>query len=162
MAVYDPKAETWTMVAPPSGWDFIGDSPWTMLANGHLMLGNKLNKRVAELDPKTLTWTEVSSFNKEDVFAEEGLTLLPDGSVLTVNMTDRWQGATVHPQFRSVEDAVGRHPADAGHTAGNRHKRGKEHPVRRRQESLSSARRDRPGDPPAGRHGVQHRRELQR
>ena len=89
MAVYDPKADTWTMVAPPHGWDFIGDSPWTTLANGHFMLGNKLTKQVAELDPKTLTWTEVSSFNKEDVFAEEGLTLLPDNSVLVVNMTDR-------------------------------------------------------------------------
>jgi hypothetical protein len=89
MAVYDPKADTWTMVAPPHGWDFIGDSPWTTLANGHFMLGNKLTKQVAELDPKTLTWTEVSSFAKEDVFAEEGLTLLPDGSVLTVNLTDR-------------------------------------------------------------------------
>jgi hypothetical protein len=89
MAVYDPKADTWTMVAPPHGWDFIGDSPWTTLANGHFMLGNKLTKQVAELDPKTLTWTEVSSFAKDDVFAEEGLTLLPDGSVLTVNMTDR-------------------------------------------------------------------------
>ena len=53
MAVYDPKKDTWTMVAPPFGpdWDFIGDSPWTMLANGHLLLGNKLNKHMAELDP---------------------------------------------------------------------------------------------------------------
>jgi hypothetical protein len=90
MAIYDPQADKWTMVAPPfgPGWDFIGDSPWTMLANGHVLLGNKLNKRMAELDPETLRWTEVSSFAKDDVFAEEGLTLLPDRSVLTVNMTD--------------------------------------------------------------------------
>ena len=90
MAVYDPRGDKWTMVAGPSGpgWDFIGDSPWTLLPNGHLLLGNKLNKRMADLDPTTLTWTEVSSFAKDDVFAEEGLTLLADGSVLTVNMTD--------------------------------------------------------------------------
>jgi hypothetical protein len=90
MAIYDPKADTWTMVAPPFGpdWDFIGDSPWTLLPNGHLLLGSKFTKAMAELDPKTLTWTEVSSFAKDDVFAEEGLTLLPDGTVLTVNMTD--------------------------------------------------------------------------
>jgi hypothetical protein len=88
MAIYDPKADSWTMVAPPHGWEFIGDSPWTLLADGRVMLGQKLTKRTALLDPKTLTWTEASSFNKEDVYAEEGLTLLPDGSVLVVNMTD--------------------------------------------------------------------------
>ena len=90
MAIYDPKADKWTMVAPPFGpdWDFIGDSPWTLLANGHLLLGEKFTKAMAEFDPTTLTWTHVSSHAKDDVFAEEGLTLLPDGSVLTVNMTD--------------------------------------------------------------------------
>ncbi len=90
MAIYDPKADKWTMVAPPSGpdWDFIGDSPWTLLPNGHLLLGEKFTKAMAEFDPTTLTWTHVSSHAKDDRFAEEGLTLLPDGSVLTVNMTD--------------------------------------------------------------------------
>jgi hypothetical protein len=90
MAVYDPQKDTWTMVAPPFGpdWDFIGDSPWTLLNNGHLLLGSKFNKAMAELDPKTLTWTHVSNNAKDDRFAEEGLTLLPDGNVLTVNMTD--------------------------------------------------------------------------
>jgi len=93
MAIYDPNADTWTMVAPPSDpnsddWAFIGDSPWTMLPNGHLLLGSKFTKAMAEFDPKTLRWTNVSSFAKDDVFAEEGLTLLPDGTVLTVNMTD--------------------------------------------------------------------------
>lgn len=90
MAIYNPIKDTWTMVAPPSGpdWAFIGDSPWTLLPNGHLLLGEKFTKAMAEFDPTTMTWTHVSSFNKDDVFAEEGLTLLPDGSVLTVNMTD--------------------------------------------------------------------------
>jgi len=90
MAIYDPKADSWTMVAPPTGpeWAFIGDSPWTLLSNGHLLLGHKFSKAMAELDPTTLKWTEVSSFAKDDIFAEEGLTQMPDGSVLTVNMTD--------------------------------------------------------------------------
>jgi hypothetical protein len=88
MAVYDPTKDKWTMIEPPSDWDFIGDSPWTVLSNGDLLLGDKLSKRAAELDPTTLTWTEVSTFGKQDVFAEEGFTLLPDGSVLTVNVTD--------------------------------------------------------------------------
>jgi hypothetical protein len=90
MAIYDPQADKWTMVGPPFGpdWDFIGDSPWTILANGHLLLDEKFTKAMAELDPATLTWTNVSSHAKDDRFAEEGPTLLPDGSVLTVNMTD--------------------------------------------------------------------------
>jgi hypothetical protein len=90
MAIYDPKADSWTMVAPPTGpqWDFIGDSPWTLLPNGKLLLGHKFSKAMAEFDPATMKWTEVSSFAKDDGFAEEGLTLLPDGSVLTVNMVD--------------------------------------------------------------------------
>ena len=90
MAIYDPIKDTWTMVAPPSGpdWAFIGDSPWTLLPNGHLLLGEKFTKAMAEFDPTTMTWTNVSSHAKDDRFAEEGLTLLPDGSVLTVNMTD--------------------------------------------------------------------------
>ncbi len=88
MAVYDPKKDTWTRIEPPSNWGFIGDSPWTNLTNGDVLLGQKLTKRAAELDPTTLNWTEVSTFGKTDVFAEEGFTLLPDGSVLTVNVTD--------------------------------------------------------------------------
>ncbi len=90
MAIYDPKADKWTMVNPPSGpeWAFIGDSPWTLLPNGKLLLGHKFSKAMAEFDPATMLWTEVSSFAKDDIFAEEGLTLLPGGNVLTVNMTD--------------------------------------------------------------------------
>jgi hypothetical protein len=90
MAIYYPKADTWKMVQPPSGPEraFIGDSPWTLLPNGKLLLGHKFSKAMAEFDPKTMLWTEVSSFAKDDHFAEEGLTLMPDGSVLTVNMVD--------------------------------------------------------------------------
>jgi Galactose oxidase, central domain len=123
MAVYDPKADTWTMVAPPKGWDFIGDSPWSFLADGRLLLGQKLTKKAAVLDPKTLTWTEVNDVGKDDVFAEEGFTLLPDGSVLTVNLTDhpfaqrfipspdptltQWVGAGETPENLQATDTNG-------------------------------------------------------
>ena len=92
MAIYDPNADTWTMIAPPfntaGDWDFIGNSPWALLPNGHLLLGEKFSKAMAEFNPKTLAWTNVSSHAKDDIFAEEGFTLLPDGSVLDVNVTD--------------------------------------------------------------------------
>jgi len=33
-AIYDPVADTWTSLAPPAGWDYIGDSPSVVLPNG--------------------------------------------------------------------------------------------------------------------------------
>ena len=48
MAIYDPNADTWTMIAPPfntaGDWDFIGNSPWSLLPNGHLLLGEKFSR----------------------------------------------------------------------------------------------------------------------
>ena len=85
-AVYDPKADTWTEFAAPRGWGFIGDSPSTVLPDGKLLVGRKLDKRVAALDPATLTWTELASTGKRDFNAEEGWTLLPNGTVLTYDV----------------------------------------------------------------------------
>lgn len=85
-AVYDPKANTWTMLAPPTGWDFIGDSPSAVLPNGKLLVGRKFDEQMAVLDPATLKWTAVGSTGKSDWNAEEGWTLLPDGSVLTFDV----------------------------------------------------------------------------
>ena len=86
-AVYDPAKNTWTMQKPPQGWGFIGDSPSTVLPDGHFLLGSKFDRRIAELDPATLTWTELSSTGKHDRNAEEGWTLMPDGSVLTFDVS---------------------------------------------------------------------------
>jgi len=85
-AIYDPVANTWTSLAPPAGWDFIGDSPSLVLPNGRYVVGQKLTKQMAELDPKTLTWTALRSKGKSDFNAEEGWTLLPDGSILTADV----------------------------------------------------------------------------
>ena len=57
-AIYDPKTNKWTMVAPPKGWYDIGDSPSAVLPNGMFLLGRKTNKDMAVLDPTTLKWTE--------------------------------------------------------------------------------------------------------
>jgi hypothetical protein len=85
-AIYDPKADTWTMLPTPPGWTYIGDSPSVVLPNGEFMVGNKLLRSMAILDPVTLTWRRARSKGKNDYFAEEGWTLLPDGSILTADV----------------------------------------------------------------------------
>jgi hypothetical protein len=85
-AIYDPVTQTWTSLAAPSYFPYIGDSPSVVLPNGKFLLGDKLTKGMSELDPKTLTWTRESSTGKSDFNAEEGWTLMPDGTVLTADV----------------------------------------------------------------------------
>lgn len=85
-ALYDPKANTWTSLKAPKGFDYIGDSPSVVLPNGKFLLGAKFKKLMAELDPATLTWTAVPYKGKNDENAEEGWTLLPDGTILTFDV----------------------------------------------------------------------------
>ncbi|HEX4860255.1 MAG TPA: hypothetical protein VFV07_03400, partial [Rhizomicrobium sp.] len=82
-AVYDPVANTWTPLKAPKGFDYIGDSPSTVLPNGQFLLGAKFKKLMAVLDPTTMTWSSVPYTGKNDFNAEEGWTLLPDGTILT-------------------------------------------------------------------------------
>ncbi|MDB5692128.1 MAG: hypothetical protein JWO81_1191 [Alphaproteobacteria bacterium] len=86
-AVFDPVANSWTMIPPPPGQDYIGDVPSTVLPDGRFVFGSKLDKRMWSLDPATLTWTAIASTGKNDNFAEEGFTQLPGGSVLTIDLT---------------------------------------------------------------------------
>lgn len=85
-AIYDPIANTWTSLPPPTGWDFIGDSPSVLLPDGRFLVGRKLDMQMAVLDPATLTWTALASTGKSDFNAEEGWTLLPDGTVFTFDV----------------------------------------------------------------------------
>ena len=85
-AIYDPAANAWTALAPPTKWSYIGDSPALVLPNGKFVVGNKLTKQMAALDPKTLTWQGVPSAGKSDFDAEEGWTLLPNGTILTADV----------------------------------------------------------------------------
>jgi hypothetical protein len=85
-AIYDPVANSWTSLAPPAGWDYIGDSPSVVLPNGQFLVGRKLDTQMAALDPSTLQWTALASSGKNDFNAEEGWTLLPDGSVFTFDV----------------------------------------------------------------------------
>jgi hypothetical protein len=90
-AIYDPLANTWTPVSPPSFFggtsrhpNAIGDAQGVVLANGQFMVADSLTKQAALLNPKTLTWTATGA-DKFDPNDEEGWTLLPNGQVLAVD-----------------------------------------------------------------------------
>ena len=87
-AVYDPVANTWTPLTPPTGWGYIGDSPALILPNTDFLIGRKLDMQMAELNTTTMIWTAKASTGKADFNAEEGWTLMPDGTVLTADVLD--------------------------------------------------------------------------
>jgi hypothetical protein len=96
-AIYDPVADSWTMVPPPLFFDDlypprrvfaphpIGDSSCVVLADGTFMLQDKMSRQAALLNLATMTWTETGTATKSDLNDEEGWTLLPSGKVLTVD-----------------------------------------------------------------------------
>ena len=83
-AIYDPLANVWTPVNPPSGWSTIGDASSVILDNGTFMVANCCTEQQALLNASTLTWTSTGT-GKFDENDEEGWTLLPGGEVLTVD-----------------------------------------------------------------------------
>jgi hypothetical protein len=85
-AVYDPTADSWTMIAPPPGVAYIGDSPSAVLPDGSFVFGRKLGRDMWRLDPVSLTWSSLPATGKADDFAEEGWTLLPSGELFTIDV----------------------------------------------------------------------------
>ena len=90
-AIYDPLANTWTLVAPPPFFGgfgpfprTIGDAQSVVLFDGTFMLADCCTRDTALLDATTLTWTPTGK-NKFDIHDEEGWTLLPNKKVLTVD-----------------------------------------------------------------------------
>jgi hypothetical protein len=83
-AIYDPVANTWTSVNPPTGWNAIGDASSIVLSNGQMMLANAITTQAALFNPLNLTWTPTGT-GKFDINDEETWNLLPNGKVLTVD-----------------------------------------------------------------------------
>jgi hypothetical protein len=88
-SIYDPVANTWTPVNPPSGWRTIGDSPAVILPDGTFMMGQggQPAKLQVLFNASNLTWTSTGT-GKADGFSEEGFALTPGGKVLTVDCED--------------------------------------------------------------------------
>jgi hypothetical protein len=104
-AIYDPAANTWTNLPPPTGWKYIGDSPSVVLPNGNYLVGNKLTKSMAMLNPTTLKWTVMAGTGKSDFNAEEGWTLLANGTVLTADVKHAPNSEIYTPSARSWASA---------------------------------------------------------
>jgi hypothetical protein len=96
-AIYDPIANGWKSVAPPTFFtpiqilpppaplsQTIGDAQSVVLSNGTFMQADCCTKQSALLDAKSLTWRP-TGWNKYDPNDEEGWTLLPNGEVLAVD-----------------------------------------------------------------------------
>lgn len=82
-AIYDPVANTWTPVSPPSGWSQIGDASGVILANGTFMMGQQGLFNSALFNEAQRSWSLTGS-NKPDYNIEENWILLPNGKVLNV------------------------------------------------------------------------------
>ncbi len=104
-AVYDPTANTWTSIGHPKKWNWIGDSPSMVLADGSYFMGQKLTKRDAELNYKTMQWKTVSDKGKADWNAEEGYNLLPDGTVLSVDVKNAPNSELYNPKTGTWKSA---------------------------------------------------------
>jgi FG-GAP-like repeat len=98
-AIYDPVADTWTNVNPPSFWTQsifgspgIGDAAGIVLDNGIYMqsaccfnVSSSNPSGVSALfNPSTLTWTTTGS-GKRDPWDEEGMAKLQNGNLLVVD-----------------------------------------------------------------------------
>ncbi len=96
-AIYNPATNSWRRVAPPPGWENIGDAQSDVLANGTFMLAQvcqsctspsgELTTGFALLNASGLSWLTLGGQGKSDPNDEEGWTLEPSGQLLTI---DAW------------------------------------------------------------------------
>lgn len=92
-ALYDPVADSWTAVSPPSGWSSIGDAQSIVLPDGTYMLANCCDNpgfaALASISGTNVTWTKqetVACAEQDFCNNEESWNLLPDGDALTVDV----------------------------------------------------------------------------
>ncbi|HEY1768754.1 MAG TPA: hypothetical protein VGG02_00685 [Chthoniobacterales bacterium] len=106
-AFYNPVANTWTNVNPPSGWSTIGDAPCVVLQDGTFMLGQagSYTTNMVYFNESTLTWTAITNNGKADPFVEEGFGILPSGMVLTVDCEDGTNSELYNPATKKWTSA---------------------------------------------------------
>ncbi|MGB2627300.1 MAG: kelch repeat-containing protein [Candidatus Acidiferrum sp.] len=92
--IYDPMANTWTMIASPTTpgspgttWMSIGDAPCTLLPTGELLMGSILDNNVAKLDPVALTWTAMNMRPGVPSSSEDSWVLMADNTITAPSCT---------------------------------------------------------------------------
>jgi hypothetical protein len=81
--IYDPVANVWTPISPPSGITQIGDSPCCMLPDGRFLLGNFNSTSTFLRDPATGNWTAAGTNGaKGDSGSEETWVLMANGTIV--------------------------------------------------------------------------------
>jgi hypothetical protein len=78
--IYDPVANSWTVVPAPPGITQIGDSACALLPDGRFLLGNFNSTACFIFDPNTGAW--VTAASKSDSASEETWVLMPNDTVL--------------------------------------------------------------------------------
>jgi hypothetical protein len=84
-AIYDPVANSWTTVTPPSGWTSIGDASGIVLADGTFFLSDCCSTKTAKFNASSLTWTAFGTGYQGLTNDESGWVLLPGNTLLTVD-----------------------------------------------------------------------------
>jgi hypothetical protein len=114
-AIYNPVTNVWHKVAPPPGWNNIGDAQADVLANGTYLQSQAcqnctsadgtLTSDDAIFNTTGFNWQVISGQGKNDPNDEEGWNLLPNGQLLTV---DTWLPPTTEvftPRYLSWSSA---------------------------------------------------------
>jgi Kelch motif len=61
--IYDPVADSWTVIAPPGGWPNIGDAPCAVLDDGRVLVGNINTTQTVIYDPVANAWTGTAALD---------------------------------------------------------------------------------------------------
>ncbi|MEO9139364.1 MAG: kelch repeat-containing protein [Jatrophihabitans sp.] len=80
--IYDPVADSWTLLPSPPGATQIGDAPLAVLPDGRVLLGEIDNTTVFVFTPGPDTWTTAATKGTRP--SEESWVLMPDSTIVTV------------------------------------------------------------------------------
>jgi len=104
-ALYNPVANSWTSVSPPSGWSTIGDAESVILPNGTYMLANCCDSPgqagLASINGTKVKWTKQNTYNYND---EEAFTPLPNGDLMLV---DVWNHGANYDDYEIYNTSAG-------------------------------------------------------